>query len=189
MRRVVLLVLGSALLSIGVLASPLGRLIDRRVSAHFVRVNQRRAEHRLTTCDTIECLGLYHGIALVGRVVSSKGGAIVWHYLHGKGDLDLDSSYLRKSPVILRSIRSLKPEESGRYAFHQADDWRLSYALNPFSLRRDAREVHLWERIAFGTDARIKTKLRYGLGVIELPDALIHVLHPKTFTVRSRWRI
>jgi len=79
----------------------------------------------------------------------------------------LDSSYLRRSPVILRSIHSLKPEESRRYAFHQADDWRLSYALNPFSLLRDAHEVHLWQRIAFGTDARIMTKLHYGLGVIE----------------------
>lgn len=190
LRQLVLLALGSTLLGIGVLASPLGRVVDRGLSAHFEQVNQRRQQHRLSGLDVIECQLLYNSIALAGRLVSPEGGAIVFHYLHGKGqDLWLDSDYLQTSPVIQRSIHSLKSGQSRQFSLRQAEDWRLSYALNPFSLRRDKHEVLLWQRLEFSANPRVKTKLNYGWGQVELPDALIHALHPMPFTVYSKWKI
>lgn len=172
------------------LASPLGRVVDRAVSAHFERVNQHRERHALTWLDGVECQFLYNGIALAGRIVSPEGGQIVWHYLHGKGrDLWLDSDYLQTSPVIQRSINSLKLGQSRQFSLRQAEDWRLSYALNPFSLRRGEHEVPLWQRMEFSRSGRVKTILNYGLGKIELPDALIHALHPMPFTVYAKWKI
>jgi hypothetical protein len=191
LRQLALLALGSALLGIGVLASPLGRVVDRELGRHFERINQCRMQRRLSWLDGVECQLLYNSIALGGRLVSPEAGEIVWHYLHGSGqDLWLDNSYLQTSPVIQRSWRSLKPGQSRQFSLRrQAEDWRLSYALNPFSLRRGAHEVLLWQRLEFSTNGAVKTKLHYGLGEIELPDALIHVMHPKPFTVYSKWKI
>ena len=140
--------------------------------------------------DGVECQVLYNSIALAGRLVSPEGGAIVYHYLHGNGqDLWLDNSYLQTSPIIQRSWRSLKPGQSRQFSLHQSDDWRLSYALNPFSLRRGEHEILLWQRMEFSTNGAVKTTLNYGLGKIELPDALIHAMHPTPFTVYSKWKI
>lgn len=178
------------MLGIIVLASPLGRVVDKKLSVHFEQINQRREHHQLTWLDGVECQVLYNGIALAGRLVSPEGGAIVWHYLHGQGqDLWLNSDYLQTSPVIQRSIHSLKPGQSRQFSLRQAEDWRFSYALNPFSLRRGEHEILLWQRLEFSANRKVKTKLNYGLGTVELPDALIHALHPVSFTVYSKWKI
>ncbi|RZK28183.1 MAG: hypothetical protein EOO61_22420, partial [Hymenobacter sp.] len=88
---------------IALLASPLGRIVDRHLSAHFERVNYRREHNQLTKLDVVECQLLYNSIAIAGRIVSPEAGAIVWAYLHNEGkDLWLDSGYLQTSPVIQR---------------------------------------------------------------------------------------
>lgn len=177
-------------LGVLVVASPVGRVLDRQLSAHFSNMNERRARHRLTWADGVQCLVLYNSIAIVGRLESPEGGAVVWHYLHGGGaDMWLDSSYLRTSLVITKSLRTLKVGQSAEFGFHQCDDWRLSYALNPFSLRRGHHDVLLWQRLAFATNPSVKTVLNYGLGQVELPDGLIHALHPVPYTVYSRWAL
>lgn len=188
--RLILLGVSTSLVLLVVLASPAGRVIDRQITAHFKRVNQRREQHQLNWLDGAECYVLYHSIAVAGRLVAPEAGAIVSHYLDGNGrDLWLDSSYLRTSPVVQRSWRSLRLGESRRFSLRQAEDWRLSYALNPFYLRREAHRVLLWQRLEFSRDVRVATVLNYGLGQIELPDALIHTLHPKPFMVYSSWQI
>lgn len=190
LRQLTLLALGSVVLGVIVLASPLGRVIDKELSLHFQRVNQHREHHQFTWLDGVECQVLYNSIALAGRIVSPEGGQIVWHYLHGKGqDLWLDSDYLQTCPVIQRSWRSLKVGQHRQVGFVQAENWRLSYALNPFSLRRGEHDVLLWQRLEFSSNHRVSTKLNYGLGEVELPDALIHSLHPVPFTVYAQWKI
>ncbi|RZJ87534.1 MAG: hypothetical protein EOO60_12090, partial [Hymenobacter sp.] len=99
LRRLALLLLGSLLLGMVVLASPVGRVVDKALSSHFAQMNRRREHHHLTRLDVAECQVLYNGIAIAGRIVSPEGGQIVWHYLHGKGEaLLLDSDYLQTSP-------------------------------------------------------------------------------------------
>jgi hypothetical protein len=191
LRRIVLISITGSAVGIALLASPLGRIVDRQLSSHFQRVNYRREHHQLTRLDIVECQLLYNSIAIAGRTVSPEAGAIVWAYLHNEGkDLWLDSSYLQTSPVIRRSWQSLKLGESRQFSLRrQAEDWRLSYALNPFSLRRDAHEILLWQRMEFSSNPRVRTTLNYGLGSVKLPDALIHALHPQPFTVYSKWRV
>jgi hypothetical protein len=186
----VLVLLGSLLLGMVILASPAGRVMDKGLSAHFQQINQRRQQHLLSELDVIECQVIFNSIAFAGRLVSPEAGAIVSQYLYGKGkDLWLDGSYLQTSPVIRRSLRSLKVGQSGKYSLKQAEDWRLSYAFNPFSLHRNEHEALLWQRIEFSTNPRVCTILNYGWGQVELPDGLIHVLHPVPFTVYSRLKI
>lgn len=187
-RRVV--VSGVALLAVlgAVFASPVGRVVDRKLTAHYRVLNQRRVNHRLTLFDGVECRLLYTSIAFGGRLISPEGGAVVTHYLHGEGkDLWLDAEYIRRSPVIRRSLGALREGESRRFSFSQSADYRLSCAVNPFNLRKRKGTVLLWQRIDFATDPTTYTTLDYGAGSFRLPDALIHTLHPQPYTLYAHW--
>ena len=172
------------------LASPLGRLVDQGLTAHFAAMNQRREQQQLTWWDGIQCQLLYTGIAGGGRLFFPEGGEIIWHYLHGHGsDLWLSPDYIRASPVILRSLAQLKEGESRQFRFRQAEDWRLSYAVNPFSLKKTSGNVLLWQLMKFETGAETFTTLNYGIGQFQLPDALIYSMHPETYTVYCKWKL
>ena len=193
-KRVVRIgVLSACLLGVStfvLLASPVRRLIDRRLTAHFVAMNQRREQHLLSWWDGIECQLLYTSIASGGRMVSPEAGQIIWHYMHEQGaDLWLNPDYIRTSPVILRSLAQLKEGESRQFEFRQADDWRLSYAVNPFSLKRSGGKVLMWQLMKFETRPGTLTTLNYGIGQFKLPDALIHSMHPQTYTVYCKWNL
>jgi hypothetical protein len=181
-----LLLIGAVVL----LASPLGRAIDRGITAHFIAMNQRREHYRLSLWDGIQCQILYNGIATGGRMVSPEAGEIIWHYLNGHGtDLWLSPDYIRTSPVVLRSLAQLKEGESRQFVFRQAEDWRLSYAVNPFSLKRSGGTVLMWQLMKFETRPGTLTTLNYRIGKFQLPDALIYSMHPQTYTVYCKWKI
>ena len=186
-----LLIVSSLLVSaVILLASPLGRVIDRALTMHFIAMNGRRAHHRLSRWDGIQCQLLYNSIATGGRLISPEAGQIIWHYFHGHGsDLWLNSDYIRKSPVIQHSLAQLRDGQSRQFGFRQAEDWRLSYAVNPFSLKRSGGNALMWQLMKFETRPGTLTTLNYGIGKFQLPDALIYSMHPRTYTVYSEWKI
>ena len=189
-KRVGLFILLALTLGAVVVASPLGRVIDRQLTAHFRQMNERRASHRLSWGDGMVCQVLYTGIALGGRALSPEGGKVIWHYLHGQGkDLLLSPNYIKTSPVIIKSLALLKEGESRRFTFRQAEDFRLSYAVNPFNLKKKDGKVLLWQLIKFEANSHTYSTLNYGVGAFQVPDALIYSVHPQTFTVYSTWSI
>lgn len=188
-RGVCLGVVLAAALVVAVVASPLGRVMDRQLTAHFRQMNERRIQQRLTWVDGVQCRLLYNGIALIGRLLFPEGGAVIWNYLHGQGkDLWLSPDYIRGSRVVTKSLALLREGESRRFTFHQSADARLSYAINPFNLKREGGKVLLWQRIEFKTDPSTYTTLDYGIGSFRLPDALIYAMHPQTYNVYCQWR-
>jgi hypothetical protein len=153
-------------------------------------MNERREQHRLSWWDGIQCQVLYNGIATAGRLVAPEAGQVIWHYLHGHGtDLWLDSNYICTSPVIQRSLVQLKEGQSRQFGFRQVEDWRLSYAVNPFSLKKKNGKVLLWQVMKFETRPGTLTTLNYGMGKVQLPDALIYSMHPQIYTVYSSWKM
>jgi hypothetical protein len=181
---------GFSLLGVSLLSLPTGRVFDRAVTAHFVALNQRREQRRLSWWDGVQCQILFNGIATIGGIASPEAGRIVGHYIHGRGaDLWLSPEYIRTSPVILRCLMQLKEGESRQFGFHQSEDWRLSYALNPFSLRKQNGKVLLWQFIKFETRPSTLTTMNYGIGKFQLPDALIYSMHPKAYTVYATWKL
>ena len=181
---------GALLLVLGaVVASPIGRALDKGLTAHFIALNQRRADGGLSGFDVVECRLLYTALALGGMWVYPEGGKVLLTYIRGNGqDLWLDSGYIQRSPVIRRSLALLREGESRRFTFIQSADKRLSYAVNPFNIRKKNGKVLLWQKIVFDAKPHTYTTLDYGMGSFRLPDALIYSMHPRTYTVYCQWR-
>ena len=134
------------LLVVLVLWSPVGRLVERTVDAHLAGMNRRQLANRNMALDRWQCRLLYDGIITLSGLRYPEGAAFIDHYLHGGGrDLRLASDYIRRSPVVRQRLVALPVERTVAVTLRQQQDWRLSYALNPFRLRREAHRVVIYQ--------------------------------------------
>ncbi len=125
-----------------------------------------------------------------GYFVSPEGSAILTNYcFHETDTLILDSSYLQRSPVILKYAKNLKIGQTKKcIGFKQHLDYRLSYALNPFTISRskDGYTVSQW--IAFDTNGKVHTTLNLFLFKVTVPDNFVHTFDCTPFLVVSKFR-
>lgn len=123
---------------------------------------------------------------LGGKVVAPEASAILSHYCFGDGDtLYLKSDYIKNSPVVKRALKGLKVGQSRRVAFRQREDWRLSYAFNPFSVIKRTKDAYeLSQYMLFDKSGRVKTKLNLWLFKITVKDDIVH-----TFDCRPFWAV
>ena len=171
-----------------VLWSPMGRLVERGVDAHLAGIHRRQLADRNTALDRWQCRLLYGGIVILGGLCYPEGAAVIDHYLHGSGqDLYLASDYIRHSPVVRRQLAALPVGRTTVVKLRQEEDWRLSYALNAFQLRREAHRVVIYQWMAFDPRPAVRTVLDLGLVRFTVPDGLIHVLHPRPYMVHCEW--
>jgi len=110
---------------------------------------------------------------------------ITVHYMFGNGkDLDLKSQYLPESPVIKKHLKSMKIGETKRISFIQKEDWRLSYALNPFHLKKNKNGFELYQYISFDHTGTVFTYIKTPFGNIKIKDNIVHVKKCSPFMVR-----
>lgn len=122
-----------------------------------------------------------------GLAVSPEGSAILCHYCFGKGDtLYLSPSYISRSPVVIKSKEGMKTGEVRKVTFRQKDDWRLSYALNPFHIKKETNGYVIYQYIEFSRSAKIYTELNLGIIKIRVPDNIVHTFNCKPFTAVCR---
>lgn len=68
-------------------------------------------------------------------ITALEGIAILQHYCFGDGtNMVLESDYFPNSPVIKSELKKMRIGEDKVISFNQNEDWRLSYALDPFHL-------------------------------------------------------
>ena len=184
LKRVLLFFLFLAL----VLWSPVGRLVERGVDAHLAGIHRRQLADQNTALDRWQCRLFYGGIVTLGGLRYPEGAAVIDHYLHGGGqDLYLSNVYIRHSPVVRRRLAALSVGQTAVVTLRQQEDWRLSYALNPFRLRREAHRVVIYQWMAFDPRPVARTVLDLGLLRFTVPDGLVHVLHPRPYMARCEW--
>jgi hypothetical protein len=119
---------------------------------------------------------------LGGRIVAPEAAQILDHYTSGNGDtLWLDSSYLQRSPVVIKHAKALKTGEFRKVGMHQQEDWRLSYALNPFFIAKTNKGYRIYQHIIFDTTGKVPTYLNLGLFRIKVKDAVAHSYPCKPF--------
>jgi hypothetical protein len=114
-----------------------------------------------------------------------EGISILNHYLFGNGeDLILKSDYIPNSPVIKKKLKSMRIGETRRITFEQKEDWRLSYALNPFHLKKTKNGFEIYQYIKFDTSGKIFTYVNTPIGKIKIYDNWVHIKKCKPFMVR-----
>ncbi len=151
-------------------------------------IHNRMLSNEITAFDSIECKLLYEGMIVAGKFLYPEGAEILNHYINGNGsDLNLDPTYIQSSPVVVRHLQKMRIGETKVVRFSQREDWRLSYALNPFKLKKEKDRVLLWQEIEFLKSKHVYTELNFGVFKLKLQDGLIHSLKPKKFVVRSEW--
>lgn len=119
---------------------------------------------------------------LGGKIVSPEGSKILDHYCSGDGDtLFLENSYIKKSPVILREIKGMKEGQIKKVRFYQNEDWRLSYALNPFNIKKEKGKIKIYQLIKFDNKGKDYTDLNLGFTKIRVKDNIVHVYKCKPY--------
>ncbi|MFM7766124.1 MAG: hypothetical protein ACKO6I_10755 [Sphingomonadales bacterium] len=112
---------------------------------------------------------------LGGRIIAPEAAQILDHYTSGNGDtLWLDSSYLQQSPVIIAKAKNMKMGEAIKVCFEQKEDWRLSYALQGFTLCRTQKGYQIRQYIIFDKKGTVPTYLNLGFTQIKVMDAIAH---------------
>jgi hypothetical protein len=90
------------------------------------------------------------GLILGGKIIAPEASEVLSHYCFGNGDtLYLNSDCLKTSPVVLKSIKDLKIGQSKSVSFKQQEDYRLYYALNPFTIKSTTRGFRITQYIEF----------------------------------------
>ena len=120
-----------------------------------------------------------------GWFVAPEASAILRHYCFGNGEtLILDSTYLKRSYIINKVGRTLKNGQTRRdYGFKQKYDWRLSYALNPFTISKKGKKYHIEQWIAFDKSGKVHTTLNLGIFSFKVEDAIAHAFDCTPFLV------
>lgn len=84
------------------------------------------------------------------RTTTPEGFAVLKNYCFGDGsDLVLESNYLPNSPLIKAELKKMKTGQDKVIRFHQYEDWKLSYALNPFHLVKTKNGFEIYQYIKF----------------------------------------
>ena len=120
-----------------------------------------------------------------GFFVAPEASQILSHYCFGDGDtLYLDSSYLKRSPVVISAATGLKVGgKINKVRVIQSRDWRLSYAINGFTLKRTKKGYVIQQWIEFDKTGTIPTDINFGVGKLRVQDAIVHTFDCTPFWV------
>ena len=121
---------------------------------------------------------------LGGLIVSPEASKILYHYCYGDGEkMVLDSDYIRNSPVILKHLKTLKVGESKRVGFKQKEDWRLSYAINGFTLTKFKDKAVIEQYINFHERGDEWTELNLYFRKVKISDGIVNEFDTKPFSL------
>jgi hypothetical protein len=136
---------------------------------------------------------IFSKLMVIGMIVFStftypEASRILNHYCFGNGDtLMLDTSYLKVSPVIVKELKTMKVGETKIVRFTQKDDWRLSYAINGFTLIKKKHKVIVKQYIEFDKTGEIYTDLNLGVAKLRVDDGFVHTFDCTPYWVYSEF--
>ena len=120
--------------------------------------------------------------------VPTEAITVVYHYMFGDGeDLELKSNYLPNSEVINDELSNMEVGESKRVGFKQDLDWRLSYAINGFTLTKTEKGFKIEQYIKFDTTGTVYTRINNPLFEFTIDDNIVHFLDCTPFTVKYEY--
>ena len=125
------------------------------------------------------------GMIVVGHFFFPEASQALRHYCFGDGsDLYVDSEYIKNSPVVKKHLAKMKVGEKKKVGFHQSEDWRLSFALNPFTIHKKKDKVEITQWMKFDSKGNVITWLFF----IPVPDDIVHTFDCTPYMFHSEWK-
>ena len=91
---------------------------------------------------------------------------------------------MKRSPVVISAATGLKVGgKINKVRVIQSRDWRLSYAINGFTLKRTKKGYVIQQWIEFDKTGTIPTDINFGVGKLRVPDAIVHTFDCTPFWV------
>ncbi len=129
------------------------------------------------------------GMIGVGAIFFPEASQILRHYCFGNGDtLFVKSDYIRESPVVLKHVNAMGVGRKKRVVFQQREDWRLSYAINPFTIEKRRDKIIITQWIQFDKTNKDVTNLKIGPFSFPVYDNIVHTFECKPFMFYSEFR-
>lgn len=166
--------------------------VQSGINGYVAGLSKGTAENRLTIVDK----SILHVGALAGIAASyfsyPEASSLLFHYIYGNGEqLELSSSYFRKSKYLKRVIQGYGNGLYGPLSLRQGDDWRLSLAFNPYFLNiSDDMVVIYHPKIEFvrSSDESVFTIVPIGKLKLNIYDNIVSALNPTPFYVYAEWK-
>ena len=148
---------------------------------------------KLTILDRVILhLGVLGGIVF-GQFISPEGAAILFHAVYGDGsDLQVDSSYFKRSKLLAMEIERRGPGNHGPIWFQQSEDMRLSLTFNPIFINisdRSVRVGHPHIKFAAAEAPPVPTVIRVGKLRLRMFDNLVGALQSMPFAAYAEWQL
>lgn len=125
------------------------------------------------------------GMILFGWIFFPEASQILRHYCFGDGStLYLKSDYIKQSPVVKKKLKTMKVGQKKKVGMHQWEDFRLSYALNPFTIEKRKDKVVITQWIQFDKTNKVIT----WFGPIPLPDNIVHTFDCTPYLVYHEFK-
>lgn len=111
------------------------------------------------------------GMIVFGSFFFPEASQALKHYCFGNGEkLIVKSDYIKNSPVVLKHLKRMKVGQKKKVGFHQWEDWRLSFAINPFTIEKRKDKVIITQWMQFDKTNKVFT----WFGPIPIPDNIVH---------------
>jgi len=121
---------------------------------------------------------------IIGAVFFPEASIILKHYCFGDGsDIILNADYIKTSPVVKRRLATMKVGQKKKVGVHQWEDWRLSYALNGFTIEKQKNKVIISQWIKFDSTGVVKTVFFF----IPISDNIVHTFNCTPYMARTEW--
>lgn len=120
----------------------------------------------------------------VGAVFFPEASQALRHYCFGDGStLHVSPDYIKKSPVVIKHLKKMKVGQKKKVGMHQWEDWRLSFAINPFTIEKRKNKVIITQWMEFNKTGDVITWLFF----IPMPDNIVHTFDCTPYMFRTEW--
>ena len=120
------------------------------------------------------------GMIIIGAIFFPEASQILRHYCFGDGStLYLKSDYIKRSHIVNDKLKKMTIGQKKKVGMHQWEDFRLAYALNPFTIEKRKDKAVITQWIQFDKTNKVIT----WFGPIPLPDNIVHTFKCTPFLV------
>lgn len=124
------------------------------------------------------------GMIVVGFFFFPEASQALRHYCFGDGSqLNVDPEYIKTSPVVQQHLAKMKVGQKKKVGLHQWEDWRLSFAINPFTIEKQKHKVVITQWMEFDKKNKVTTWLFF----IPVKDNIVHTFDCTPYMFHTEW--